>query len=65
MEYKKEGGSAFKATAFINYVDIGEISATLLMDNINNGTEIPMDTRTTAKMVTGENYAEIMGDQAE
>lgn len=65
LEYKKEGGSAFKATAFINYVDIGKTSASLLMDNINNGTEIPMDTRTTAEIVTADNYVEIMGDQAE
>ncbi len=65
LEFKKEGGSAFKATAFINYVDVGAMSAENLMTSILQGTEIPMDTRTPAVMVTADNYVDIMKDQAE
>lgn len=65
LEFPKEGGSAFKATAFINYVDVGAISAEVLMNNILDGTEIPKDTRTPAVIVTADNYKEIMKDQAE
>ncbi len=64
LEFAKEGGSAFKATAFINYVDIGEYSAENLMNSIVNGVDLPMDTRTPATMVTADNYIEIMKDQA-
>lgn len=63
-EFKKEF-SCFKATAFINYVDVGAYSAELLMDYLVNGKEMPMDTRTPAVVVTKENYKEIMKDQAE
>ena len=65
LEFKKDGGSAFKATAFINYVDIGAYSAANLMSFLNDGTEIPMDFRTPAVMITADNYVEIMKDQAE
>ncbi len=65
LEYQKEVPSAFKATAFINYVDVGAISAEELMNYILDGTEIPMDTRTPATIVTAENYKEVMKDQAE
>ena len=65
LEFKKDGGSAFKATAFINYVDIGEYSAENLMNSIINGVDLPMDTRTPAVMITADNYVEIMKDQSE
>lgn len=65
LEFQKEGGSAFKATAFINYVDVGAISAERLMTYLIDGGEIPMDTRTPAVMITADNYIEIMKDQAE
>lgn len=64
LEFQKEGGSAFKATAFINYADVGAISAELLMKKIASGEEIPMDTRTPATIVTADNYIDIMKDQA-
>ncbi len=65
LEFKKEGGSAFKATAFINYVDVGAYSAENLMKFLTEGTEIPQDFRTPAVMITADNYVEIMKDQAE
>lgn len=65
LEFQKEGGSAFKATAFINYVDVGKYSAQNMMDYLLNNKEIPMDFRTPAVMVTADNYVEIMKDQAE
>jgi L-arabinose transport system substrate-binding protein len=64
LEFKKEGGSAFKATAFINYVDVGAIAAENMMNYLVNGTEIPADTRTPAVIVTADNYVDIMKDQA-
>ena len=64
LEFKKEGGSAFKATAFINYVDVGAYSAENMMNYLVNGTEIPMDFRTPAVMITADNYVEVMKDQA-
>lgn len=64
LEYAKAEGSAFKATAFINYVDIGEYSAENMMNFLLKGTEIPADRRTPAVMITKENYKEIMKDQA-
>ena len=65
LEFKKPEGSAFKATAFINYVDIGASSAENMMNFLLNGTEIPKDFRTPAVIVTPDNYVEIMKDQAE
>ena len=65
LEFKKEGGSAFKATAFINYVDVGAYSAENMMNFLLNGTEIPMDFRTPAVMITADNYVEVMKDQAD
>lgn len=65
LEFKKDGGSAFKATAFINYVDVGSYSAENLMKFLNDGTEIPMDFRVPAMMITADNYKDIMKDQAE
>lgn len=65
LEFKKDGGSAFKATAFINYVDVGAYSAENLMNYLINGIEIPMDFRTPAVMITADNYLDIMKDQAD
>jgi L-arabinose transport system substrate-binding protein len=65
LEFQKQESTAFKATAFINYVDIGEYAAENIMNYLLNGMEIPMDTRTPAVIVTAENYLEIMKDQAE
>ncbi len=65
LEFKKEDYSAFKATAFINYVDVGQLSAENLMTSILKGSEIPMDSRTAAVIITEENYKDVMKDQAE
>lgn len=65
LEFKKPEGSAFKATAFINYVDVGAYSAQNMMEYLLNGKEIPADFRTPAVIVTPENYVDIMKDQAE
>lgn len=65
LEFAKPGGSAFKSTAFINYVDVGAYSAQNMMEYLLNGKEIPADFRTPAVMIAKENYKEIMKDQAE
>lgn len=65
LEFAKEEESAFKATAFINYVDVGAYSAENMMNYLLNGTEIPWEFKTPAVMITKENYKEIMKDQAE
>ncbi len=64
LEFAKAETSAFRATAFINYVDIGAYSAQNLMEFIVNKKEIPADFRTPAVIVTKDNYKEIMKDQA-
>lgn len=64
LEFAKEEGSAFKATAFINYVDVGAYSAENMMNYLVNGIEIPADFRTPAVIVTKDNYVDIMKDQA-
>ncbi|GAA0181991.1 arabinose ABC transporter substrate-binding protein [Clostridium sediminicola] len=56
--------SCFVSSAFIDANDIGTTSATELMENILNDKEIPMDYRIKAKMVTADNYKDIMGDAA-
>lgn len=63
-KYFVKEDSCFKATAFINYVDVGAISAEALMNNIINGTAIPMETKTPAVIVNKDNYKEVMKDQA-
>ena len=65
LEFAKPGGSAFKSTAFINYVDVGAYSAQNMMEYLLYGTEIPADFRTPAVMITKDNYREIMKDQAD
>jgi len=65
LEFAKPEGSAFKATAFINYEDVGAYSAQNMMEYLVNGKEIPADFRTPAVMVTKDVYKEIMKDQAE
>lgn len=63
-EFKKEK-SAFIASAFIDANDIGASSAKEMMEFILNKTEIPADYRIKAKMVTKDNYKEVMGKAAE
>ena len=65
LEFAKPGGSAFKSTAFINYIDVSAYSALNMMEFLLNGKEIPVDFRTPAVMITTENYKEIMKDQAD
>jgi len=65
LEFAKAEPSAFKATAFINYVDVGAYSAENMMKFLNDGVEIPMEFKTPAVMITKDNYKEIMKDQAE
>ncbi len=62
-EFKKEY-SAMKAAAYFSAQDVGGTSAKELMEFILNGTEIPMNVAVDAKMVTKENYEELMGAAA-
>jgi len=63
-EFVKEK-SALIASAFIDANDVGATSAKYIMEYILSGKEIPADYRISAKMVTKENYKEIMGKAAE
>ncbi|MEM1484145.1 substrate-binding domain-containing protein [Oscillospiraceae bacterium PP1C4] len=64
LEFAKAEPSAFKATAFINYVDVGAYSAENMMNYLVAGVEIPKEFKTPAVMITKDNYVEIMKDQA-
>lgn len=63
-EFKKDY-SCFVASAFIDAVDVGSTSAKEMMEYLLEGKEIPQDYRISAKMVTKENYKEVMGKHAE
>lgn len=63
-EFKKDY-SCFIASAFIDANDVGSTAAKELMEYLLEGKEIPMDYRIKTKMVTKENYKEVMGKAAE
>lgn len=62
-EFKKSY-SAMKAATYFSSDDVGGNSAKLMMDKILNGKDIPMETAVDAKVVTKENYKEVMGNAA-
>ncbi|MBU2701906.1 L-arabinose transport system substrate-binding protein [Sporomusaceae bacterium BoRhaA] len=62
-EYKKPY-SAMKAATYFSSDDVGGISVKLLINNILQKTEIPMETAVDAKIVTPDNYKEVMGSHA-
>ncbi len=51
-----EKGSCMKAATYFSDVAIGSTSVQVLMDFINNGTEMPMETAVPAEVMTPENY---------
>lgn len=55
---------AIKAAAYFSADSIGGSSAEMLINHINNGTEIPKSTAVPAIVVTPENYKEVMGAAA-
>lgn len=60
-EFAKEGGTAFKASAFISSYNHGVLAAQALYDNLVNGVEIPENTSSSGTIITVENYKEVMG----
>ena len=63
-EFKKEGGSCMKASAYFSADSVGAGSVEVLLDIIN-GKEPVMETAVDAVVVTPENYKEVMGSYAE
>ena len=63
-EFKKEGGSCMKASAYFSADSVGAGSVNVLMDIIN-GKEPVMETAVDAIVVTPETYKEVMGKAAE
>lgn len=63
-EFKKEGGSCMKASAYFSAESVGAGSIQVLLDMIN-GKEPVLETAVDAVVVTPENYKEIMGKYAE
>lgn len=63
-EFKKEGGSCMKASAYFSAESVGAGSVEVLLDMIN-GKEPAMETAVDAVVVTPENYQEVMGKYAE
>lgn len=63
-EFKKEGGSCMKASAYFSAESVGAGSIEVLLDMIN-GNEPAMETAVDAVVVTPENYQEVMGKYAE
>lgn len=63
-EFKKEGGSCMKASAYFSADSVGAGSVNVLMDLIN-GKEPVMETAVDAIVVTPETYKEVMGKAAE
>lgn len=51
-----EKGSCMKAATYFSDVAIGAASVEMLMDHINNGTEMPMSTAVPAEVMTPDNY---------
>lgn len=63
-EFKKEGGSCMKASAYFSADSVGAGSVQVLLDIIN-GKEPVMETAVDAIVVTPETYKEVMGAAAE
>lgn len=63
-EFKKPY-SAMKAATYFSSDDVGGTSAKILMNKILKGEEMPQETAVDAKVVTKDNYKEIMGKNAE
>lgn len=63
-EFKKEGGSCVKASAYFSAEQVGAGSIEVLLQLIN-GEEPAMETAVDATVVTPENYVEVMGKYAE
>ncbi len=62
-EFKKDY-SAMQAATYFASDDVGGISAKELMEYILTKKEIPMETAVDAKIVTRENYQDVMGEYA-
>lgn len=63
-EFKKEGGSCMKASAYFSSDSVGAGSVEVLLDVIN-GKEVPMETAVDAVVVTPDTYKDVMGAAAE
>lgn len=63
-EFKKEGGSCMKASAYFSADAVGAGSVNVLLDMIA-GKEVPKETAVDAIVVTPETYKEVMGAAAE
>lgn len=63
-EFKKEGGSCVKASAYFSAEQVGAGSIDVLIEMINGGTPT-MEIAVDATVVTPENYVEVMGKYAE
>lgn len=63
-EFKKEGGSCMKASAYFSADAVGAGSVNVLLDIIA-GKDVPMETAVDAVVVTPDNYKEVMGAAAE
>ncbi len=63
-EFKKDGGSCVKASAYFSAESVGAGSIDVLLQLIE-GKEPPKETAVDAVVVTPENYVEVMGKYAE
>lgn len=63
-EFKKEGGSCMKASAYFSADAVGAGSVNVLLDMIA-GKDVPKETAVDAIVVTPETYKEVMGAAAE
>lgn len=63
-EFKKEY-SAMKAATYFSSDAVGGVSVEILMNHILNNAEMPLETAVDAKVVTRDNYKEIMGKNGE
>ncbi len=63
-EWKKSDDVAMKAACYFSADSIGGASAEMLINYINNGTEMPESTAVPATVCTPENYKEVMGKAA-
>ncbi len=63
-EFKKEGGSCMKASAYFSADAVGAGSVNVLLDIIA-GKDVPKETAVDAIVVTPETYKEVMGAAAE
>lgn len=63
-EFKKDGGSCVKASAYFSAESVGAGSIDVLLQLIE-GKEPPKETAVDAVVVTPDNYVEVMGKYAE